>query len=142
MEEQTDIPLDLEKDPKKFLQFQADEAYGQLAVIQRHFEWIIVGKDALFCLKCSFKHFQTLSKTCQECIGGKCPAQPVWQELSKWAEEKKDMVLELIKGKKLPTLAESTDIAEHSRKYRQEMEKILVGEILPESEAQGQKHVR
>lgn len=138
--------VDLEKDPKKFVEYQADEAYGQLAVIQRHFEWILAGKEVLFCLGCTYKHFQTLSQTCQECLGGACPAQPVWQEMSSWAEKTKDRVMELLRQKKQISEDEARQICQHARKYRKEMEKILIGEELPETEARvgtyTQEHVR
>ena len=138
--------VDLEKDPKKFVEYQADEAYGQLAVIQRHFEWILSGKEVLFCLGCTYKHLQTLAKTCQECLGGACPAQSVWQEMSTWAEKTKDRVMELLRKKEQISKDEARDICQKARDYRKEMEKILVGEVLPETEGRAgsytQEHVR
>lgn len=131
---------DLEKDPQKFLENTADEVYGELAVIQRHFEMMLAGKDALWCLACTFKHFAIVGKNCQECIGGACPVQPIWQEMADWAEQKKKRVLELIKKKEKPSDVEAQQIAEQARKYRKEMEKILVGEVLPEEQST-QEHV-
>lgn len=134
--------VDLEKDPKKFLENTADEVYSELAVIQRHFEMLLAGKDAQWCLGCTFKHFSIVGKNCQECIGGACPVQPIWQEMADWAETKKKRVLELLKKKENPTTDEAQETAGQARKYRKEMEKILVGEILPETESYTQKHVR
>ncbi len=133
--------VDLEKDPKKFVEYQADEAYGQLAVIQRHFEWILAGKEVLFCLGCTYKHFQTLSQTCQECLGGSCPAQPIWQEMSKWAEATKNKVMDLLRKKQRISEDEAWRISQQARIYRKEMEKILIGEELPETETYAQEHV-
>ncbi len=133
--------VDLEKDPKKLVEYQADEAYGQLALIQRHFDWIQAGKEVEFCLGCTYKHFQILSQTCQECLGGSCPAQPIWQEMSEWAEATKDKVMELLRNKQRISKNEASETSQKARKYRKEMEKILVGEELPETETYAQEHV-
>jgi len=133
--------VDLEKDPEKLAEYQADKAYKQLGVIQLHFEDILGGNSAFYCLGCSFKHFQNLTTLCQECVGGACPSQPIWQEMAKWAEQEKEKVLELIKERKLPKDEEARKIAEKARDYRKEMEKILFGEVLPEIKEDTREHI-
>lgn len=125
--------IDLEKDEKEFVEYTADQAYTNLNKIQEHIEVLLMGEKEKFCTACLYKHLDHVSG--KECIGAKCPSLEVWIKLADWGTKNKKRILELLKQKIPLGHDEALKLVEEARNFRKEMEKILVGEELPETEA-------
>lgn len=133
--------IDLEENTKEFLEYTADKTYGDLIALQGHLETLVKGEKVLFCLACCLKHEISLSKLADECIGGFCPNQPLWREIAEWATELKNEHIKLLREKKELKADDAIQTIKEAREYRKQMEKILVGKTLPETETYVQEHV-
>lgn len=119
---------DLEEDIEEFVQYQADKSHEALNGIQGHLETLERGEKITFCMWCILNHFSDLSGLGTECITAACPAQPIWREMQSWAMRNKKEYLEMLRGKKLPTKKEALKLAQETRNFRKEMEKLMIGE--------------
>lgn len=119
--------IDLEKDLEQFLQYTAQESYKDLIALEGHLETITKGEKEHFCLLCANKHVMALTKYGQECITGTCPHQSIWEEMSKWAEETKNIIVNLLRNKQTLDHNEAKKLIQETRGFRKKMEAIMVG---------------
>lgn len=126
--------INLEEDIEEFVRYQADKSHEALNGIQGHLETLERGEKIRFCLFCILNHLSDLSGLGTECITASCPAQPMWKEMQNWAGNYKKKFWVMLREKRLPTEEEALELAKETRKFRKEMEKIMVGEELKESE--------
>lgn len=125
--------INLEEDIEEFVRYQADKSHEALNGIQGHLETLARGEKIKFCLWCILNHLSDLSGLGTECITASCPAQPIWREMQNWANNYKNKFWEMLREKKLPTEQEALELAQETRRFRKEMEKIMVSEEPKES---------
>lgn len=119
---------DLEQDLEDFIQYQADKSHEALNGIQGHLETLERGEKVKFCMWCILNHFSDLSGLGTECITAGCLPQPIWNDVQKWAGENKKKFLEMLRQKKMPNEKEALELAQQTRNFRKEMEKLMVPE--------------
>lgn len=132
--------VDLEKDREKLERYQAGGLMGQLIAIQLHLEDIHKGKDLAFCKSCmKNKHLLGISVLASECLDV-CRPENLWKELAKWADDFRDKkVNSQYLGKENP---KTLELRNEARAFRKQLEQIAEGNIAPENESRGHKHVR
>lgn len=128
--------IDLTDNPELFLEYTASEAEEELGVIEGHGKKIkskegdniIIG----WCLTCIRKHLGNVHKLAEECSGGRCPVQPVWEAMKAWAKSNRDKLTRVIKQGELITQEEAEEITTKAIYFRKQMEKIALGQIVEE----------
>lgn len=132
--------IDLQRDREKLERYQAGGLMGQLYVVQLHLEDIYKGEALALCKSCmKNKHLLGISVLASECFDV-CRPEKLWQEVAEWAEEFRQNKINLqYMSKKNP---KTLELRNQARSFRKQFERIVEGEILPESESQSQEHVR
>lgn len=134
--------IDLTDNPELFLEYTASEAEKELGVIEGHGKKVKdkKGDEAIigWCLSCIRKHLGNVEKLSEECGGGRCPVQPIWEGMREWAKSNRDKLTRVIKQGELITQEEAEEITAKAIYFRKEMEKIVLGRS---SEEESEKYL-
>lgn len=123
--------IDLTDNPELFLEYTADEAEKELSAIEGHGKRIKneKGDEAIigWCVSCIRKHLGHIEVLADECGGGRCLVQPVWDEMKEWAKSNRGKLTRVIKEGELITQDEAKEINIKATYFRKEMEKMVLG---------------